>query len=121
VKFVLKMGGGNDMPEREGYEAAMHGTVLRYEPPHLLEYTWGIKAPGGSMLDSTVRFELEARGDRVALTLTHRPVMPGFETRTLAGWHSLLDALRGRLNGTEPSDGVAAMRARLREYEASSG
>jgi uncharacterized protein YndB with AHSA1/START domain len=116
-KFVLKMGGGDDMPEREGYEAAMYGTVLRYEPPHLLEYTWGIKAPDGSMLDSTLRFELEARSDRVALTLTHRPVMPGFETRTLAGWHSLLDALRARLDGTEPPDGVAVMRERLREYE----
>jgi hypothetical protein len=70
------------------------------------------------MLDSTVRFELQARGDRVALVLTHRPVMRGFETRTLAGWHSLLDALRARLEGEEPADGVATMRARLREYEA---
>ena len=117
-KFILKMGGGDDMPEREGYQAAMYGTVLKYDPPRLLEYTWGIKAPDGSMLDSTVRFELEVRGDRVALVLTHRPVMPDFEARTLAGWHSLLDALRARLDGAEPHDGVAAMRERLREYEA---
>jgi uncharacterized protein YndB with AHSA1/START domain len=117
-KFVLKMGGGDDMPEREGYEAAMYGTVLRYDPPHVLEYTWGIKGPDGSILDSTLRFELESRGDRVALVLTHRPVLAGFEARTLAGWHSLLDALRGRLEGIEPPDGAAAMRARLPEYEA---
>ena len=116
-KFVLKMGGGDDMPEREGYEAAVFGTVLTYDPPHVLEYTWGIKAPDGSMLDSTVRFDLQARGDRVALVLSHWRVLPGFEARTLAGWHSLLDALRARLHGTEPADGVAAMRERLREYE----
>jgi uncharacterized protein YndB with AHSA1/START domain len=91
---------------------------LRYDPPHVLEYTWGIKGPDGSMLDSTLRFELESRGDRVALVLTHRPVLAGFEARTLAGWHSLLDALRARLEGIEPPDGVAAMRARLPEYEA---
>ena len=116
--FVLKMGGGDDMPEREGYEASMYGTVLKYEPPHVLEYTWGIKAPDGSKLESTVRFELEARADGVALVLSHWPVMPGFEARTLAGWHSLLDALRARLEGTEPADGPAAMRARLPAYEA---
>jgi len=119
--FVLKLGGGDDLPEREGYEAAMYGKVLRYDPPRVLEYTWGIKSPDGSMLDSTVRFELEPRGDRVALVLTHWPVLPGFETRTLAGWHSLLDTLRARVEGTEPPDGMAAMRARLREYEASLG
>ncbi|MEA2784612.1 MAG: hypothetical protein QOF71_716 [Candidatus Eremiobacteraeota bacterium] len=115
--FVLRMGGGDDMPEREGYEAAMYGTVLTYDPPHLLEYTWGIKAPDGSMLDSTVRFELRAHADGVELILSHWRVLPGFEARTLAGWHSLLDALRARLAGTEPPDGVTAMRARLREYE----
>ena len=119
ASFVLKMGGGDDMPEREGYEANMYGTVLRYEPPHVLEYTWGIKAPDGAMLDSTVQFELEARGDGVALILTHRPVMRGFEARTLAGWHSLLDALRARLDGSEPPDTMASMRARLPEYEVS--
>ena len=116
-KFVLKMGGGDDMPEREGYEAAMYGTVLKYDPPHVLEYTWGIKAPDGSMLDSTVRFELHARAEGVQLVLSHWRVLPGFEARTLAGWHSLLDALRARLTGTEPLNGVAAMRERLREYE----
>ena len=35
--FVLRMGGGDDMPERDGYEAAMYGTVLTYDPPHLLD------------------------------------------------------------------------------------
>lgn len=119
--FVLKMRGGDDVPEREGYEANVYGTVLRYEPPQVLEYTWGVKGPDGAMLDSTVRFELEPRGDEVALILMHRPVMPGFEARTLAGWHSLLEALRARLDGSEPPDTMATMRARLDEYEAYSG
>jgi uncharacterized protein YndB with AHSA1/START domain len=117
--FVLKMGGGDDLPEREGYEANVYGTVLAYDPPRALEYTWGVKGPDGEIVESTVRFELAAAGDRVKLVLTHRPVTTGFEARTLAGWHSLLDALRARLAGEEPPDGVAAMRARLSEYEAS--
>ena len=115
--FVLTMGGGDDMPEREGYEPKTYGTVLTYDPPRVLEYTWGVKAPDGTMLNSTVRFELEQRGDRVALTLTHVPVLPGFETRTLSGWHALLDTLRARLEGAEPADPMAAMRALLRQYE----
>jgi uncharacterized protein YndB with AHSA1/START domain len=115
--FVLTMGGGDDMPEREGYEAKTYGTVLTYDPPRVLEYTWGVKSPDGAMLNSTVRFELEPRGDRVALTLTHAPVMPGFEARTLSGWHALLDALRARLEGVAPDDPVAAMRALLPQYE----
>jgi uncharacterized protein YndB with AHSA1/START domain len=118
ASFELKMSGGDDMPEREGYQATVYGTVLRYDPPHVLEYTWGIKSPGGSMVSSTLRFELEPRGERVALVLTHRPIIAGFETRTLAGWHAPLNALRARLEGTAPGDPMSSMRALLRQYEA---
>jgi uncharacterized protein YndB with AHSA1/START domain len=115
--FVLRMGGGDDLPEREGHSANMYGTVLVYDPPRVLEYTWGIKAPDGTLLSSTLRFELEPRGDRVALVLTHRPVLAGFETRTLSGWHALLNALTARLDGSEALDTMQAMRVLVATYE----
>jgi len=115
--FILTMGGGEDMPEREGYEPKTYGTVLTYDPPRALEYTWGVKSPEGTMLDSTVRFELEPLGERVRLTLTHRAVIAGFETRTLSGWHALLDALRARLENAEPTDPMRSMRELLPQYE----
>lgn len=116
--FVLTMGGGDDMPERDGHSAAVYGTVLAYEPPHVLAYTWGVRAPDGTMLDSTVRFELTAGGERVALVLTHGTVIAGFEARTLTGWHQLLDALRARLDGDEPALSMEHFRAILPRYEA---
>jgi uncharacterized protein YndB with AHSA1/START domain len=116
--FVLKMAGGDDMPEREGHEAATYCTVLTYDAPRVLEYTWGVKAPDGKLLDSIVRFELQPRGDHVLLTLTHHPVMQGFESRTLAGWHSLLDALRARLEGAEPPPFMERFRALEAQYAA---
>lgn len=119
--FVLTMGGGDDMPERDGHSAAVYGTVLAFEPPHVLEYTWGVRAPDGTLLDSTVRFELTARGERVALVLTHGTVITGFEARTLAGWHQLLDALGARLDGTDPALFMERFRELLPHYEAIAG
>ena len=116
--FVLRMGGGDDMPEREGHSVETYCTVLEYEPPRALAYTWGVHAPDGTMLDSTVRFALEQRGERVSLVLTHGPVMEGFESRTLAGWHQLLDAFGARLSGREPQPFMETFRAIEAEYSA---
>ena len=60
----------------------MEGTVLRWEPPRVLSYTFGD--------DSDVTFELTPQGNDVLLVLTHRrrgdtqPPMAGFA----AGWHT---------------------------------
>ncbi|HEY4438969.1 MAG TPA: SRPBCC family protein, partial [Candidatus Elarobacter sp.] len=102
ASFVLHMAGDDEMAEREGVEPKTYGTVRVFDAPHVLEYTWGVKMPDGELLESVVRFELESEGDRVALTLTHSGVIDGFESRTLGGWHSLLDALEARLDGRDP-------------------
>lgn len=46
----------------------MPGTILRWEPPRVLSYTFDE--------DSDVTFELSEQGKEVLLVLTHRPAAP---------------------------------------------
>ena len=74
----------------EGGSLETRDTVLRVEPPWLLEHTFG------GMPDSIVRWELEPAGDGCILRLAHtEPV--DFDgkngPRDMAGWHELLDLL----------------------------
>jgi uncharacterized protein YndB with AHSA1/START domain len=62
-------------------------TVLRAEPPVLLEYTWG---------DDLLRWELEPSGDGTRLTLRHTPTKPDMDAMDY-GWASLRDAYAARL------------------------
>ena len=64
------------------------GRVLRCEPPHLLEFTFG-----GD--DSVVTFELAREGDKVRLLLVHRASGPDLkEVGSFAsGWHIHWDML----------------------------
>jgi uncharacterized protein YndB with AHSA1/START domain len=74
--------------------------LLRYEPPHVLAFTWG------SIQDnlSEVTFELSEAGDQVKLVLTHCNLSGRDEQLDVGpGWHSHLDVLRERLNGTAPA------------------
>ena len=52
-----------DQPERVSFS----GTVTRWEPPHAVAHTWQFGEES-----SEVCYELEARGDKVRLVLTHR-------------------------------------------------
>lgn len=76
-----------------GTGETMPGTVLRWEPPRVLSYTFGEH--------SHVTFELTEHGDQVRLLLTHRsevgdqPHLPGFA----AGWHTHLLHLLALLEG----------------------
>ncbi|MEI5999667.1 SRPBCC family protein [Paraburkholderia bengalensis] len=74
--------------------------LLRCEPPRALAFTWG------SIQDnlSDVTFELSEEGDQVKLVLTHRNLSGRAEQLDVGpGWHSHLDVLRERLNGTAPA------------------
>jgi len=76
-----------------------HGHVLRWEPPHVLAYTWN----EGTAKPSEVTFELTARGGEVLLVLTHGRVVDRAEMLSLGGgWHAHLRFLADRLNGVEP-------------------
>jgi uncharacterized protein YndB with AHSA1/START domain len=72
----------------------MAGEMLVYDPPKVLELTWG---------DDTLRFELEPDGDGTTLHLVDSFPELGKAARDGAGWHSCLDALASDLAG-EPVD-----------------
>jgi uncharacterized protein YndB with AHSA1/START domain len=62
------------------------GTVLEYDEPHRLAYTWG---------DETLRFELTAEPGGTLLVLTDELDRP-FAARNSAGWEVCLERLAGR-------------------------
>lgn len=97
-------------PEGFSQEHRMQSRITQADPPRRLAFTWG--------KNGAVTFELEPRGSKVLLTVTHER-LPDRET-TLnvgAGWHMHLDMLVAALTGetTEPFwDGWTRLR---REYE----
>jgi uncharacterized protein YndB with AHSA1/START domain len=85
---------------REAGEAALatRDTVLRVEPPHVFEHTFGGDPA------SVVRWELHPDGDSCLLLLTHiePPAFDGENApRDLAGWHALLELLTRVVDGRE--------------------
>ena len=89
----------------------MPGTVLRWEPPRVLSYTFDD--------DSDVTFELTPQGQAVVLVLTHRsrgediPFLTGYAS----GWHTHLAHLIALLEGAPPPP-FWSTHARLKaEYE----
>jgi len=67
----------------------MTGTILSFEPPSVLEFTWG---------DDLLHFELEPDGDsQTVLTLTVTMAEFGKAARDAAGWHICLDNLAADL------------------------
>jgi uncharacterized protein YndB with AHSA1/START domain len=68
------------------------GTVSIFDPPRLLEYSWG-EAAGTSI----VRFELRPEADGVRLVLDHRELPPSAHAGVGAGWHTHLDSLEALL------------------------
>jgi uncharacterized protein YndB with AHSA1/START domain len=86
-RFHLVLGGGS---------SRMEGSVLRWEPPHLLEYTWPESAANG---DSIIRFEIAEDGGGSRLTLTHILRGGGDLADFGSGWHWHLDALEAALAG----------------------
>ncbi len=71
-------------------------TVLKVEPPHVFEHTWG------GVPTSIVRWELEPDGAGTLLHFTARePEDFAVEDapRDLAGWHSIFEELERNLTG----------------------
>lgn len=74
----------------------MMGTVLRWDPPHVLSYTFDE--------NSDVTFELSTQGSQVQLVLTHRsrgddlPYFAGYAS----GWHTHVDILIALLEAIPP-------------------
>lgn len=76
-------------------EFRMQCTVLEFEPPKRLAFTWSNTG--------AVRFELKPQGEHVLLSLTHeRLADPARVLMVGPGWHAHLDLLRDRINGQTP-------------------
>ena len=65
-------------------------TVIRAEPPRLLEYTWG---------EDRLRWELEPTPGGTRLTLRHVATDPDLIPKVAAGWHLCLVVAERLLDG----------------------
>jgi uncharacterized protein YndB with AHSA1/START domain len=90
----------DEVPERAKAGAIDQGIITRYEPPHVLAYTWQ-KAPNGPVT-SHVTFELETVGAKVRLVLTHSRLLPTALASFGSGWHTHLAVLQARLQALAP-------------------
>jgi uncharacterized protein YndB with AHSA1/START domain len=77
---------------RNGEAPEMKGEMRRFQPPAVLEFTWG---------DDVLRFELRAEDDGTTTVLDLVDVLEdvGKGARDGAGWHVCLDALDAHLRG----------------------
>lgn len=75
-------------------EHRMQSRIIELAPPHKLVITWGASGE--------VSFQLEAKGNKVLLTLIHRR-LPDRATmvKASAGWHMHLDVLVARMTGVQ--------------------
>src|ERR1700743_3701125 len=74
---------------------AFDGQLLVFDPPSVLEFTWG---------PDLLRIELAADGAGTLLTLTDTFDDLGKAARDAAGWHECLDRLGDELDGAAPLD-----------------
>jgi uncharacterized protein YndB with AHSA1/START domain len=87
----------------------MKGEMVAFEPPSLLELTWG---------GDRLRFELAPDGDGTQLTFTATMEELGKATRDGAGWHQCLDSLDRHLVGTPGRSDDSDQWRRLRDVYA---
>jgi uncharacterized protein YndB with AHSA1/START domain len=76
-------------------------TLLAYEPPYRLAYTFGEEKLKGNPTE--VEFLLKPEGDKVRLILTHSKVPDrSYALGVSRGWHSHLDVLEYQLKNETP-------------------
>lgn len=97
-------------PEGFGEEHSLDCRVIEASPPHRLFFAWGERMD--------VAIDLEERGTKVLLTLTHRR-LPDRSTllNVSAGWHSHLDILVAKVEGRKPGPFWDAWLVLKSEYE----
>jgi uncharacterized protein YndB with AHSA1/START domain len=90
------------------------GTILGYEPPKRLIMKWDESNDGSS----EVTFELEPRGEKVLLTITHQKLTNrDARISVCGGWHTHLDILVAHLDGAQPKPFWSAYLGKKSEYE----
>ncbi len=97
----------------------IRGVVTRWNPFRQLAYSWNVFGPGEAQSpypESYLTFDLEPRGERVRLVLTHLPVLDHFEAQNMMGWHTFLDMLGAALDGKQPEPRRAYMERNAVKY-----
>lgn len=94
-------GGSVAYAKGERWPAMADGEVISYDPPSLLEHTWG---------DDLLRWELRPHGDGCLLLLTHVFDDRMKAARDAAGWQICIEALEASLAGRAHSEQPGADR-----------
>jgi len=98
-------------PEGHDEVHSSTNTILEVMPPKRLVITFGASGH--------VAFDLETRGDKVLLTLTHSRIPDrGTLLSVSSGWHAHLDILGGKMNGEDGPDFWTHWAKLRAEYEA---
>jgi len=83
-------------PDGFAPEARLACRITEWNPPRRLAFAWGDTAH--------VAIDLAPAGERVLLTLTHSRIAErGMRVMLGSGWHTHLDILADRLQGSEPA------------------
>lgn len=99
-------------------DSLSRGTVIDYDPPRLLSYSWrDLDDAGKEQPASIVRFELTEQEGGVLLRLTHRKLAPAEMAGFGAGWDSHLHYLGARLAGRPVPPFAEIFEAALKHYD----
>jgi uncharacterized protein YndB with AHSA1/START domain len=83
----------------------VRGVVTGWRPEKFLAYSWNVFSPGETLSRwpvSYLEFALDAADGGTRLILTHRPIPAAMQSRTLTGWHTMLDLIDAALRGRFP-------------------
>ncbi|MDS9469297.1 SRPBCC family protein [Paracoccus sp. MBLB3053] len=95
-------------PEDIPAEHRLESRVIAFDPLRSLTIAWG---------NGEVTFELEPKGDRVLLTLTHTGLSErSAKLMVSAGWHAHLDLLVSEASGSTPASFWASWSSLKAEY-----
>ena len=81
----------------------MHGTVLEWDPPRVLAFSWSnTHAP-----NSVIRYELYPDDGGTRVSFTHIGMPYATSALMLPGWHDLLQRLGSVVEGRKPAEGAS--------------
>lgn len=102
-RFAVRVGPGGRVP--------ISGTVLTWEPPSMLAYSWAW--PDGC--ETIIRYDLSEDGTEVTrLVFTQTGLLTGQMASVLPGWHLYLERLAQVVEGGRPDPDFSARHAEIR-------
>lgn len=103
IEGELRVGAPLSFRFRDGDLPPTSGEVIVWDPPRVLEFTWGFSEEDDDQPERT-RFEIVPEGDGCRLTFMTTYDRVGKSARDAAGWHVCFDLLEAHLAG-EPDAG----------------